>query len=98
MTLPLLLPAACYDAGQTQKPNISGEAIEAHVAFLTDDLFEGAPEALGSEVRAVYKSTRYHKAIELDKHGAVGVIYIQHRLVAAEGNRVTISIRRRPQN
>jgi hypothetical protein len=49
---------------------------------------EGAPAALSSEVRAFYRSSRYHKAEELEKHGAVGVIYLQHKIIASESNRV----------
>jgi Zn-dependent M28 family amino/carboxypeptidase len=52
---------------------------------------EGAPAALGSEVRAFYRSTRYHKSAELEKHGAVGVIYLQHKIIASESNRVRSS-------
>lgn len=44
----------------------------------------GAPAALDSEVRAFYRSNRYHKSIELEKHGAIGVIYLQHRQIASD--------------
>jgi Zn-dependent M28 family amino/carboxypeptidase len=207
ITLPALLVAACSDGNRAYEPSIDGEAVEAHVAYLADDLFEGreagkrgyelarryvatqfrtmglapgngdsyyqeipfkvaqvvsgsrsmqvdapqaefnlaeyeefttgatlageevsitaplvfvgygvnipsierndyedvdlegkiavvvegAPEALGSEVRAFYRSSRYHKAIELEKHGAVGVISLQHRLIASEANRIRSS-------
>ncbi|MGI9272194.1 MAG: M20/M25/M40 family metallo-hydrolase [Woeseiaceae bacterium] len=45
----------------------------------------GAPAALGSEVRAFYRSTRYHKSIELEQRGAIGVISLQHRQISSEG-------------
>ncbi|MDH4126369.1 MAG: M28 family peptidase [Gammaproteobacteria bacterium] len=44
----------------------------------------GAPAALGSEVRAFYRSGRYHKSIELEKHGAIGAIYLQHRQISSD--------------
>jgi len=44
----------------------------------------GAPAELGSEVRAFYRSDRYHKLPELQKHGAIGVITLQHRQIASE--------------
>lgn len=45
----------------------------------------GAPAALGSEVRAFYRSGRYHKLIELQQRGAVGVISLQHKQISSEG-------------
>ena len=44
----------------------------------------GAPVALGSEIRAFYRSGRYHKSIELENHGAIGVISLQHKQIASE--------------
>jgi len=44
----------------------------------------GAPAALGSEVRAFYRSGRYHKSIELENRGAIGVISLQHKQIASE--------------
>jgi Zn-dependent M28 family amino/carboxypeptidase len=44
----------------------------------------GAPAALGSEVRAFYRSTRYHKSIELERRGAIGVISLQHKQISSE--------------
>ncbi len=44
----------------------------------------GAPAALGSEVRAFYRSGRYHKSIELEKRGAIGVISLQHKQISSE--------------
>lgn len=45
----------------------------------------GAPAALESEVRAFYRSGRYHKSIELEKRGAIGVISLQHKIISSEG-------------
>lgn len=45
----------------------------------------GAPKTLGSEVRAFYRSGRYHKLIELEQRGAVGFIMLQHRQISSEG-------------
>ncbi len=44
----------------------------------------GAPAALGSEVRAFYRSGRYHKSIEMEKRGAIGVISLQHRQISSD--------------
>lgn len=48
----------------------------------------GAPAPLGSEMRAFYRSSRYHKSIELEKHGAIGAIYLQHKQIASDAGAV----------
>ena len=44
----------------------------------------GAPASLGSEVRAFYRSGRYHKSIELENRGAIGIISLQHKQISSE--------------
>ena len=48
----------------------------------------GAPAALGSEVRAYYRSGRYHKSIELENRGAIGVISLQHKQISSDAANV----------
>jgi hypothetical protein len=51
----------------------------------------GAPAALDSEVRAFYRSGRYHKSIELEQRGAIGVISLQHKQIGSEAGAVRSS-------
>ena len=84
VTAPLVFLGYGINIPSIERNDYENVDLEGKIAVVV----EGAPAALGSEVRAFYRSTRYHKAIELQKHGAVGVIYLQHRLIASEGNRV----------
>ena len=84
VTAPLVFMGYGVNIPSIERNDYQDVDLEGKIAVVV----EGAPAALGSEVRAFYRSSRYHKAIELEKHGAVGVIYLQHKIIASEGNRV----------
>jgi len=84
VTAPLVFLGYGVNIPSIERNDYENVDVEGKIAVVV----EGAPAALGSAIRAFYRSTRYHKAIELEKHGAVGVIYLQHRLIASEGNRI----------
>jgi hypothetical protein len=80
-TAPLVFVGYGVNAPSIERNDFENVDLEGKIAVVVN----GAPAALGSEVRAFYRSGRYHKSIELEKRGAVGVLYLQHRQIASEG-------------
>ena len=81
VTAPLVFVGYGVNAPLVERNDYEGVDLEGKIAVVVN----GAPEALGSEKRAFYRSTRYHKFVELEKRGAVGVIGLQHRQISSEG-------------
>lgn len=80
ITAPLVFVGYGVNAPSIERNDYDGVDLDGKIAVVVN----GAPAALGSEVRAFYRSGRYHKFIELEKRGAVGVIYVQHRQVSSD--------------
>jgi Zn-dependent M28 family amino/carboxypeptidase len=84
VTAPLVFMGYGVNIPSIERNDYQDIDLDGKIAVVVD----GAPSALGSEVRAFYKSSRYHKSIELEEHGAAGVIFLQHKPVASEANYV----------
>lgn len=80
ITAPLVFVGYGVNAPSIERNDYENVDLEGKIAVVVS----GAPAALGSEVRAFYRSGRYHKSIELEKRGAVGVISLQHRQISSE--------------
>ena len=81
VTAPLVFVGYGVNAPSIERNDYENVDLEGKIAVVVT----GAPAALGSEVRAFYRSTRYHKYPELEKRGAVGVISLQQRKIWSEG-------------
>lgn len=81
VTAPLVFVGYGVNAPTIERNDYENVDLEGKIAVVV----QGAPAALGSEVRAFYRSTRYHKYPELEKRGAIGVISLQHRIISSEG-------------
>jgi hypothetical protein len=84
ITAPLVFVGYGVNAPSVERNDYEHVDLNGKIAVVVS----GAPAALGSEVRAFYRSGRYHKAIELEKHGAIGVISLQHKQIASEAGGV----------
>jgi len=80
-TAPLVFVGYGVNAPSIERNDYENVDLNGKIAVVVN----GAPAALGSEVRAFYRSARYHKSIELEKRGAIGVLYLQHRQISSEG-------------
>lgn len=80
ITAPLVFVGYGVNAPSVERNDYENVDLNGKIAVVVS----GAPAALGSEVRAFYRSGRYHKSIELEKHGAIGVISLQHKKIASE--------------
>jgi hypothetical protein len=80
ITAPLVFVGYGVNAPSIERNDYENVDLEGKIAVVVS----GAPAALGSEVRAFYRSSRYHKSIELEGRGAVGVISLQHRQISSE--------------
>lgn len=81
ITAPLVFVGYGVNAPSIERNDFENVDLEGKIAVVVT----GAPTALGSEVRAFYRSTRYHKYPELEKRGAIGVISLQQRKIWSEG-------------
>ena len=81
VTAPLVFVGYGVNAPSIERNDFENVDLEGKIAVVVT----GAPAALGSEVRAFYRSTRYHKYPELEKRGAIGVISLQQRKIWSEG-------------
>ncbi len=81
VTAPLVFVGYGVDIPQIERNDYESVDLNGKIAVVV----HGAPKELGSEVRAFYKAGRYHKAQQLEDRGAVGVIYLQHRIIGSEG-------------
>lgn len=81
VTAPLVFVGYGVNAPSIERNDYDNVDLEGKIAVIVT----GAPAALGSEVRAFYRSTRYHKYPELEKRGAIGVISLQQRKIGSEG-------------
>jgi hypothetical protein len=81
VTAPLVFVGYGVNAPSIERNDYENVDLQGKIAVVVT----GAPAALGSEVRAFYRSTRYHKYPELEKRGAVGVISLQQRKIWSEG-------------
>ena len=70
VTAPLVFLGYGVNAPSIERNDYENVDLEGKIAVVVI----GAPAALGSEVRAFYRSSRYHKSIELESRGAIGVI------------------------
>lgn len=81
ITAPLVFVGYGVNAPSIERNDYENIDLTGKIAVVVS----GAPAALGSEVRAFYRSGRYHKSIELEQRGAIGVISLQHRKISSEG-------------
>jgi Zn-dependent M28 family amino/carboxypeptidase len=81
VTAPLVFVGYGVNAPSIERNDYENVDLEGKIAVV----ITGAPVALGSEVRAFYRSSRYHKYPELEKRGAIGVISLQQRKIWSEG-------------
>ena len=81
ITAPLVFVGYGVNAPSIERNDYENVDLNGKIAVVVT----GAPAALGSEVRAFYRSGRYHKSIELEQRGAIGAIYLQHRQISSEG-------------
>ena len=81
VTAPLVFVGYGVNAPSIERNDYEDVDLEGKIAVVVI----GAPAALGSEVRAFYRSSRYHKSPELESRGAIGVIEIQHRQISSDG-------------
>ena len=81
ITAPLVFVGYGVNAPSIERNDYENVDLTGKIAVVVN----GAPAALGSEVRAFYRSSRYHKSIELEERGAIGVITLQHRQISSEG-------------
>jgi len=81
ITAPLVFVGYGVNAPSIERNDYENVDLKGKIAVVV----QGAPAALGSEVRAFYRSTRYHKYPELEQRGAIGVISLQHRKISSEG-------------
>jgi len=81
VTAPLVFVGYGVNAPSIERNDYENVDLEGKIAVVVI----GAPAALGSEVRAFYRSSRYHKSIELESRGAIGVIALQHRQISSDG-------------
>jgi Zn-dependent M28 family amino/carboxypeptidase len=81
ITAPLVFVGYGVNAPSIERNDYENLDLTGKIAVVVN----GAPAALGSEVRAFYRSGRYHKSIELEERGAIGVITLQHRQISSEG-------------
>ena len=81
VTAPLVFVGYGVNAPSIERNDYEYVDLEGKIAVVVI----GAPEALDSEVRAFYRSSRYHKSPELESRGAVGVIELQHRQISSDG-------------
>ncbi len=81
VTAPLVFVGYGVNAPSIERNDYENVDLDGKIAVVVS----GAPAALGSEVRAFYRSTRYHKYPELEKRGAIGVISLQQRKIWSEG-------------
>ena len=81
ITAPLVFVGYGVNAPSIERNDYENVDLNGKIAVVVS----GAPAALGSEVRAFYRSGRYHKSIELEQRGAIGAIYLQHRQISSEG-------------
>ncbi|MGI9220125.1 MAG: M20/M25/M40 family metallo-hydrolase [Woeseiaceae bacterium] len=81
VTAPLVFVGYGVNAPSIERNDYEGIDLEGKIAVVVI----GAPTALGSEVRAFYRSSRYHKSIQLEQRGAVGVIELQHKQISSDG-------------
>ncbi len=87
ITAPLVFVGYGVNAPSIERNDYEHVNLDGKIAIVV----RGAPPALGSEVRAFYRSGRYHKSIELENRGAVGIIELQHQQIASEGASVRSS-------
>lgn len=81
VTAPLVFVGYGVNAPSIERNDYENVDLNGKIAVVVS----GAPAALGSEVRAFYRSSRYHKSVELESRGAIGVISLQHRQISSEG-------------
>jgi len=81
ITAPLVFVGYGVNVPSIERNDYEGIDLDGKIAVVVS----GAPAALGSEVRAFYRSGRYHKSIELEERGAIGVISLQHRQISSDG-------------
>ena len=84
ITAPLVFVGYGVNAPSIERNDFEHVDLNGKIAVVVS----GAPAALGSEVRAFYRSGRYHKSIELEKRGAIGVINLQHKQIASDAGAV----------
>jgi hypothetical protein len=83
-TAPLVYVGYGVNAPSIERNDFEHVDLNGKIAVVVN----GAPAALGSEVRAFYRSSRYHKSVELEKRGAVGVINLQHKQISSDAGAV----------
>jgi hypothetical protein len=83
-TAPLVYVGYGVNAPSIERNDFENVDLNGKIAVVV----HGAPAALGSEVRALSRSGRYHKSIELEKRGAIGVIYLQHKQISSDAGAV----------
>ena len=81
ITAPLVFVGYGVNVPSIERNDYDGVDLEGKIAVVVT----GAPASLPSEVRAFYRSGRYHKSIELENRGAIGVISLQHRQISSDG-------------
>lgn len=87
VTAPLVFVGYGVNVPSIERNDYEGVDLRGKIAVVV----KGAPAALGSEVRAFYRSDRYHKSVELEKRGAIGVIALQHKQISSEAGSVRSS-------
>ena len=87
VTAPLVYVGYGVNAPSIERNDFENVDLNGKIAVVV----VGAPAALGSEVRAFYRSGRYHKSIELEQRGAVGVINLQHKQISSDASIVRSS-------
>ncbi|MDX1498449.1 MAG: M20/M25/M40 family metallo-hydrolase [Woeseiaceae bacterium] len=81
ITAPLVFVGYGVNVPEIERNDYEGLDLEGKIAIVVT----GAPKALDTETRAFYRSGRYHKSIELENRGAIGVISLQHKQISSEG-------------
>lgn len=84
ITAPLVFVGYGVNAPAIERNDYEHVDLKGKIAVVVS----GAPAALGSEVRAFYASGRYHKSLELEARGAIGVISLQHKQIASDAGSV----------
>ena len=84
ITAPLVFVGYGVNVPSIERNDYENVDLDGKIAVVVS----GAPAALGSEVRAFYRSGRYHKSIELENRGAIGVISLQHKQISSDAANV----------
>lgn len=79
ISAPLVFMGYGVNAPLVERNDYEGIDLKGKIAVVVS----GAPKALGSEKRAFYRSGQ-HKYSQLQKNGAIGVVTLQHKVVASE--------------